>query len=262
MKRIFFLALISAATLVSCKKDDAPEYNSNVNAPISVEFDNVAGGSDLELTTGSYINGSGETFTVNKLKYYVSNFVFTKTDGSQYVVPQASSYFLINEADLDSHEALFNIPEGEYKRVSFIVGVDSVRSTMDISQRTGVLDPTLDGGDMYWGWNSGYIFLKAEGTSTASGMGDYMYHIGGFGGYSSSTLNNIKVVSLDLTARGTPKVKSGKETNIHLMVDVMKLFDGTTTLSIAANPMVMFDPYSADIARNFNGMFRHDHTEN
>jgi len=263
MKHILSILSISAILFTSCKKDDTPAYNPNVKADLSVEFDNIAGSSDLQLNTGSYVNAAGETFSVSKLKYYVSNFVLTKTDGTIYTVPQNESYFLIDESDEDTHEPTLSIPEGEYKSISFVLGVDSLRSTKDISERTGVLDPTAAGGDMYWGWNSGYIFFKMEGTSAAAGMGgSFMYHIGGFGGYSSATLNNIKTITLDLTARGVPQVKSGKSTNIHLMVDVLKMFNGPTNVSIAANSMVMFDPYSSTIANNYTAMFKHDHTEN
>jgi hypothetical protein len=115
---------------------------------------------------------------------------------------------------------------------------------------------------MYWGWNSGYIFFKMEGNSPASSTGEFMYHIGGFGGYSSATINNIKYITLDLTARGVPQVKQGKETNVHLMVDVLKMFNAASSFSIADHSMVMFDPFSTTIANNFNSMFRHDHTEN
>jgi hypothetical protein len=263
MKSIHHIGFLLLLILSSCSKNNAPAYNSSVKSGLSVEFDNIAGSSDLQLNTGSYTNASGETFTVTKLRYYVSNFVLTAADGTVYTVPQDSCYFLIDESDPSTHEPLLQVPEGEYKNISFIVGVDSLRSTMDISQRTGVLDPTAIGGDMYWSWNSGYIFLKMEGTSPAAGMmGGFMYHIGGFGGLSSPTINNIKKISLDLTARGTPKVKTGLEPNIHLMVDILKLFDGSTKLSIAANPMVMFDPFSTTIADNYASMFRHDHTEN
>lgn len=263
MKRIIFFAATAVALFSSCKKDDDPLYDSSVKAPLSVEFDNVAGSSDLALNTGVYSNASGENFTVTKLKYYVSNFKLVRTDGTEYVVPKDECYFLIDESDPDTHEPELSVPEGEYTTLTFTVGVDSLKSTADVSQRTGVLDPTGAGADMYWGWNSGYIFYKLEGTSPSSGMGgDFMYHIGGFGGYSSSTINNIKTITLDLTARGTPKVKAGKETNIHLFVDVLKMFTGSTNLSIAANPMVMFDSYSTNIANNYASMFRHDHTEN
>jgi hypothetical protein len=245
----------------SCKKDEVSQYNSNVKAELSVEFDNIAGAADLQLNTGSYTNAAGEAFKVTKLKYYVSNFVLTNSDGTVFTVPQDSCYFLIDESDATIHEPILKVPEGEYKTLTFTVGVDSLRSTKDISQRTGVLDPTAAGGDMYWGWNSGYIFFKMEGTSPASAMG-FMYHIGGFGGYSSATINNLKTITLDLTARGVAQVKAGKETNIHLMVDILKMFNGSPNISIATDPMVMFDPLSTSIADNYTTMFRHDHTEN
>lgn len=264
MKRIFLLSAILSFLFTACKKENASPFNNEIKANLSVEFDNIAGSSDLQLNTGIYTNASGEKLTVTKLKYYVSNFILTKTDGTVYTVPQDSCYFLIDESDETTHEPVLNVPEGEYKTLSFLVGVDSLRSTKDISLRAGVLDPTAEGGDMYWGWNSGYIFFKLEGTSPASTSpgGTFMYHIGGFGGYSSPTINNIKRITLDLTARGTPKVKSGKDTNIHLMVDVLKMFTGNTNVSIAADPMVMFNNYSIDIADNYTAMFRHDHTEN
>jgi hypothetical protein len=194
MKSLFYWLIVSAIFFASCKKDNSTPYNADVKADLSVEFDNIAGSSDLQLNTGSYTNSSGETFTVTKLKYYVSNFVLTKTDGTIYTVPQDSSYFLIDESDGTEHAPVLHVPEGEYKSVNFLVGVDSLRSTMDVSFRTGVLDPTSDGGDMYWGWNSGYIFFKMEGTSAAStATGNlFMYHIGGFGGYSATTINNLK----------------------------------------------------------------------
>ncbi len=264
MRLILAIAVLSAGIFTSCKKESASEYNSNVKAELSVEFDNIAGSTDLELNTGTYTNASGESFKVTKLKYYVSNFVLTNTNGSQFAVTQDSCYFLIDESDETTHEPILHVPEGEYKTLSFTLGIDSVRNTADISKRTGALDPAGAGSDMYQGVNNGYIFFKMEGTSLASPVADnsFIYNIGGFGNNSSASINNIKKITLDLTARGTPKVKTGKETNIHLMVDIIKMFSGSATVSIAAHPVVMFDPYSINIANNLTGMFRHDHTEN
>lgn len=262
MKKIIIPALATITLLTSCKKETVAEYDNSKKGELSIEFDNVAGAADLELNTGNYTNPSGETFTVTKLKYYVSNFKLTNVNGTEHTVPQDSCYFLIDESDEATHETAVRIPEGEYKTLTFTIGVDSLRNTKDISLRTGVLDPTGFGADMYWSWNSGYIFFKMEGASAASTMGEYMYHVGLFGGLSTPTINNIKTVTLDLTARGTPKVKTGKETNIHLLVDVFKIFNGSSNFSIAEHAMVMVDPFSSTIANNYVSMFRHDHTEN
>lgn len=264
MKRSLFFFISIALFFTSCKKDDINPYNTNVKGELSVEFDNIAGAADLQLNTGSYINAAGETFKVTMLKYFVSNFVFTRTDGTLYTVPQDSCYFLIDESNASTHQPVLKVPEGEYKTLTFTVGVDSLRNTLDISQRTGALDPTGTAAGMYWSWNSGYIFLKMEGTAAASTqVGNvFQYHIGLFGGFTSATINNIKTVTLDLSSRGIPQVKSNKPANIHLTVDILKLFTGTTNVSIAANAVVMANPYSANIANNYSAMFAHDHTEN
>ena len=264
MKQIFFITAVAVIAFCSCKKNDSSPYNSNIKAELSIEFDNIAGSSDLQLNTGTYTNSSGEHFTVTKLKYYVSNFVLTNVNGTVYTVPQDSCYFLIDEGIEDTHEPVLRVPEGEYKTLSFIVGVDSLRSTMDAGKRTGVLNPTGEGAGMYWDLNSGYIFFDMEGTSPASSLPgkSMIYQIGGFGGYSTTTINNLKTLTFDLSKRGKPQVKAGKETNIHMMIDIIKMFSGTNTISIASHPEVMFDTYSANIADNFIDMFRHDHTEN
>ncbi len=139
---------------------------------------------------------------------------------------------------------------------------------MDVSRRTGALDPSGNMEDgMYWGWNSGYIFFKMEGISSAapvdpSGQNKYRFHIGGFGGYSAPTVNNIRTVTLDLSQAGVAQVRKGRKSNIHLMVDIAKVMNGTTQVSIAENPTVMFSEFSLLISANYMQMFRHDHTEN
>lgn len=267
MNRLYILIVVIIA-FTSCKKDnDKPA--EGIKAPLSLEFDNIAGGQNLFINGNtSYTNASGEQFKVSVLQYFISNIKLKKADGSEYIVPQDSSYFLIKEGTADDRYAKLNVPEGDYVSVSFILGVDSLRSTMDISKRTGVLDPGNGSHDgMYWGWASGYIFFKMEGTSPAApvdgtGQNKFRYHIGGFGGYDEPSVNNIRNITVDLNAGGIAKVRSPRGTNIHLMVDILKVFDGTTTFKIADYPMVMLNPFSSNIANNFSGMFRHDHTEN
>jgi hypothetical protein len=267
MKKLLipFAGLIMFAT--ACKKENTLPTGNEL-APLSVEFDNIVGGTNLYLDSYEYTNAAGEGYKVSLLQYYVSNFKFYKADGTEYIVPQDDSYFLIKESDADSRFAKFNVPEGDYTRLVFTLGVDSLRSTMDISRRTGVLDPSggMDDG-MYWGWNSGYIFFKFEGFSEAapidgSGQKKFRYHIGGFGGYNAPTLNNIKELSIDLSTAGEARVRKDRSSNVHLMVDIGKVLSGKNTISIADNPNVMFSEFSVNIADNYKDMFTHDHTEN
>lgn len=248
---------------VSCN-DDEPAVDPTTTGSLRIEFDNVAGDRDLALNTATYKNAAGENFTVSMLNYYVSNIKLLKADGSSFTVPQDSSYFLIRESNAESQEVtLNNVPAGEYMSIAFIIGVDSLKSVLDKSKQKGILDqssgPTNEEG-MYWDWNPGYIFLKMEGSadSAKSPNGKYYYHIGGFGGLNVKTINNLRTVKVDF---GGKKAIVTKELSpeVHLLADVLKIFSGSTQLSISKNTTVMFDPYSKNIADNYVNMFSLDH---
>lgn len=259
---LFYMLLLTSAlvgTFLACQNN----VGTAETGSLTVSFDNVVGSQDLTLGTGMYQNAAGESFNVTKFNYFVSNIRLQKADGTEYVLPQANNYYLIQEDKPESQTfTLANIPTGSYTGLSFVIGVDSVRSLADISQRTGVLDPGLGTHEaMYWEWNSGYIFLKLEGTSSAAPAAQnnlFFYHIGGFGGgyNGKKTINNLRTLTIpfngdtaNVTPSGIPK--------INLTADVLKVFNGTTTLSIAQHSSVMFEDYSTNIATNYTQMIRY-----
>ena len=260
-----FLSFIALSfVFVSCNDDDEPVVDPATTGSIRIEFDNIVGDRDLVLNTGTYKNAANQPFTVSKLNYYVSNIKLLMANGTSFVVPQDSSYFLIREADAESQEVTINnVPSGEYTGVEFMIGVDSLRSVSDASKRKGILDkdagPTNEEA-MYWDWNPGYIFLKMEGTSdsASSPNGKFYYHIGGFGGRTEKTINNLRTVKVDF---GGKKAIVTKELSpeVHLMADVLKIFSGSTQLSISKYTSVMFEDYSKNIADNYVNMFTLDH---
>lgn len=242
----------------SCKKESNP-YDPDFRGTLVIEFDNVVGTQDLQLNTGSYTNASGETFSVLALRYFISNISLINTDGSEYVVPQDSSYFLVDESTVINNKPELKIPEGEYKELRFILGVDSLRSTMDLSKRTGVLAPTVNN---YFNENNGYIFFSLEGTSPDAPDNRYQFQTGGYGGKTSTTFNNIKAITLDLSPKGISKIREGNESVIHIIADIAKVFTGTQNISLATNNIILFEPFSVNIANNYALMFTHDHTHN
>ncbi|MCX2453540.1 hypothetical protein OQX61_19870 [Pedobacter sp. PLR] len=278
---IIIATLLSALSFsfAGCSKKDnpAPEFQETNLAPLSIEFDNIVGARTFTLNnTGSpYKNAAGEEFTISFLQYFISNIKVETAAGKSYTVNPDSSYFLIKGADKASRFAKVSVPEGDYTKLTFTLGVDSLRSTMPIDKRTGVLDPAAGGdhenGGMYWGWNNGYIFFKYEGNAKVisddangdpTGKKQFKYHIGFFGGYSVPTINNIKVITMDLNAAGIARVRKDRQSNVHLFVDLMKVFNGKKAFSIAEHPNVMFNDFSSTVAGNYVEMFKHDHTEN
>lgn len=265
---IFALLILSLAVFIaSCDKNDS-DINPNEKGSMTLHFDNRIGDADLVLNTGTYNNALNQPYSLTMFNYFISNIQLHNTDGTVYTVPQNESYFLVKESDPESQEiSLDNIPEGNYDKVTFTVGVDSARNTMPIADRTGALDPAGEAAGMYWMWNSGYIFMKMEGLSsvapldTASGTHPFFYHIGGFGGYSSPTINNIKTVALPFGSKNA-EVRNDVTPEAHIFVDAAKVLNGTTNLDFAAYPVVMFNAYSTNIANNYANMFAVDHIHN
>jgi hypothetical protein len=277
LKSLLFTSLVFALAACSKNEEVVPEFVNTNLAPFSIEFDNIVGDRTFSINnTGSlYTNSSREKFSISMLQYFISNVQLATADGKSYIVNPDSSYFLISGSDKATRFARIRVPEGDYTKLTFTLGVDSLRSTMGLDKRTGVLDPAAggshDGGGMYWGWNSGYIFFKFEGNSPVisdnvngdpTGKKQFKYHIGGFGGYSAPTINNIKRITVDLNTAGIAKVRKDRQSNVHLFVDVSKVFNGKNSFKIAEHPNVMFSDYSVNIAGNLAEMFRHDHTEN
>lgn len=147
--KIAFVALL-IGLVVACKKkqDSAPAPNANMKGSIELEFENFVGTQAFQLGT-SYINpNTNETFTPSMLRYFISNIQFKTSQGVVYTVPQANSYFLL---DIEKPEFTINdIPEDDYNEITFMIGVDSLRNTKPVEERTGNLDIPGTAAGMYW----------------------------------------------------------------------------------------------------------------
>ncbi len=260
IKTIAITVLAATVLLTNCKKDD-----TGGTGVLELEFENSANGNLLKFNT-NYTNNKGETMQFTSFKYYVSNIKLTDSKGGVFTIPKNESYFLIDESKpVSKIVRLQNIPAGDYKNVSFTIGVDSAKSVAPLAERTGVLDPTGNNADMYWEWNSGYIFVKAEGTcaqivaDSNNPNKQFFYHIGLFGGYNAPTLNNLVNVSLSQAGGEIATVTKTKTPQMHIKADVMEMFKTPNTISIVDNPFTMVSGNSALVSANYKDMFKLDH---
>lgn len=260
MKKLLFVATAIVALLASCSKDT--QFDSKATGQLKIKFDHIAHGKKLILDTESYTNSTGETYSVSILKYYISNIKVTNTKGDVYELPKQESYFLIDQSNTASLTPTVNVPEGEYTELSFNLGIDSATNVQPLEGRVGVLD--IANNDMYWSWNSGYIFFKMEGSSNVATSNDkkFRYHIGLYGGMNSPTVNNNRIITIDLKQSGTAKVQQNLSADIHLMTDVGQVFNSDPKISIKEYSTVMTTGPHQQIANNYAKMFTHDHTHN
>ncbi|RFM36445.1 MbnP family protein [Chitinophaga silvisoli] len=192
----------------------------------------------------AYYTAQGDTFTITKFKYYLSNFSFiSETEENIRLSPE---YFLVSEDSAASKKVvLTGLPLGRYKAVSFMIGVDSIMNCT--GAQSGALDPIYG---MFWTWNSGYIMAKLEGTSPASRVPDHslQFHIGGYRGAHQSQrmvrLNAPFVVAAEKTAV------------INLVADAATWFNGATPIRFSETSGFMTPGTIGDrIADNYSHMF-------
>jgi len=189
-----------------------------------------------------YTNALGETFSIDKCLFYLSNFALQTSSGKWY--PIKESYFLVNISDSSSLQISLPGNITDVVSIQFLLGVDSAKNVSGI--QSGVLDPARG---MFWTWNTGYVMAKMEGSSPVSPMPGkkFTYHVGGFAGEQ----NVAKLIQLAI------EKKSTEQHRILLQADLLSWFNGTSPLSIAAHPICHVPGILANqIANNYQFQFR------
>lgn len=249
MKKIVYLVvfLLSFSLLqAQVKGKKRVQMGRPGKGTLQLVFRNMVNGRPLVLNDSSYSNPSGESFTISKLKYYISHSFLGIPGGKN---TSDKGYYLINQQIDSSLTISFTMPENSYDRIGFLAGVDSIRNTN--GAQTGALDPL---NDMFWTWNTGYIMFKLEGKSSQSKVvnSKVEYHLGGFKG-ENSVLNNI---ALPLPAGQLLKIKKGKTTVVMIDVNLDQLWQGNLALKISDTPVCSSPGLLArQIAGNFSKAF-------
>lgn len=240
--------LLAALSLAACRGGDS-------GPSLHVEISHVVGGQPLQLGK-DLVLADGDQLSVDKLRYYLSNFRLRRPDGSWSAADKsdqdARGYFLVDESQAASK--IFDVAgftAGEYQGIEFLVGVDAARNAA--GAQTGALDPALG---MFWTWNSGYIFFKLEGHSPQSGASGnrVTYHVGG----SREPADNRRTIYLPLGAKPlklTPELIS----TVHLHADIGALFQPPHALKIAEYASIMEPAGGKLVADHYADAFRVDH---
>lgn len=213
MNKIFTI-LTALVLLTACKKETPAkdDNNASTQAKLSIEMKNMVGNEDLVLSDLKYTNAAGNLYSINMLKYYISNLTLHKKNGGNVDI---KIYKLIDAALLSSSVFdIGSIDKGEYDSITFHIGIDITKN------HTGVQDGDLDPSKgMFWTWNTGYIFFKHEGQF-------------------KDQLNQIKGLVLHLgTDNGFSKVKLPITLNINgdkkmrLKMDLNSVYSSPSTIN-------------------------------
>lgn len=229
MKKYIFnlLALtVISVFIAGCKKDDDNDSNNNTTNTtgsfhVEMEYVWAMNMTPFVLNQMLYHPMTGDSLSFSKFRHYISNIRLKKTDNSYWTAPD--SYHLLDASDPSSLDLHFsNVPAGEYVAMEVTFGVDSLHNVS--GAQAGDLDPS---NGMFWDWNSGYIMLKAEGSSPQSSTGSFEYHLGGYSGVN----NTVDVRELAFPSGESLVISSGSMPTVHLMANPARLFHSYGSVS-------------------------------
>lgn len=214
MKKIVWIALL-AVVFSSCKKDEEEITPTNTGI-VEVRVSNVVNGAPIESGVFNYENALGESYSINLLKYYLSNAVLVASDGTE--VP-FSNYTLVDGLASSGNSFSACIPNGNYTQLKCYVGVDEDNNHS--GDQEGDLDP-ING--MLWTWSTGYIFFKHEGQFIDSNdeVQELLYHFGTDAAYTGFT------IPINLTIDNNNKV-------VNLQFDLADLYSETNVIAFEGN---------------------------
>ena len=248
-----FAAAILIALMTACSPGKQAD-----RFPVGIEITHQVATQPLRLDGALYKTSAGDEYSVDHLRYYLSNFRLRRTDGTWFVSPQnaesSQGYFLVDAALKQSQTfSIGPVPAGEYSGIEFLIGVDTARNSA--GAQSGTLDPARG---MFWTWNTGYIFFKLEGHSpqSSSKQHELTYHLGG-----SEPISGARLVFLPLGAVAI-KVDAKTHAQIHLSADISQVFEAAHRIRIAELSEAMSPKAGVPIADNIAGLFRVAHVHN
>lgn len=216
-----YFSILLIFLIISCSEENTTTPNKSVNLKISMNhlFD------ENPIESGEiYTNSSGNTLSITKLKYLLSNFTLVTNEGNE--INLDSSYAFI---DNENSRLSFNLGEveiGSYSSISFNLGVDSIINSTDPNTfpSDSPLNPIVN--DMYWNWIDGFIFLTLEGIVFDNGTikDAITYHIGLNKNQIRITIDENFVID-----------DSGQ---LEINLDVARIFDSQTNININDYPYV------------------------
>ena len=135
--------------------------NAARGATLQIQITPKVSGENLQPASFRYQTSAGETFSITRVSYLVSDFELQRNDGS-WLGFSNSVAWLDFDQNRDSVR-LEHVPPGEFRSVRFLVGLNTNLNHADAAKFPAghPLNPNLNG--LHWSWQGGYITLALEG---------------------------------------------------------------------------------------------------
>ncbi len=240
--RIFTFFMMAAGLGMMILSGCGDKEESNV---LELKFNHQMGSE--ALVYGNSYQLDGKLFVPSLAMMYLSDVVTYDDAGG--VIERFSDQYLLLRSDETAAYEIGEIESDHLHRVSFDLGVSEEINHGDPAVWEAGHPLASQTPSMYWGWDSGYIFLKLEGQIDTDADGEtdsaVLLHIG-----KDELLKNIDLMT-------HADASNGKFT-VNVDIDYTKLFDGLTITEDSATRSTHTGnnlPLAEAVADNFAAMF-------
>jgi hypothetical protein len=219
----FLIAVFVGVLLLAagCNKDDEEQQNIQIN----FLFSHTVGSDQVEFEDIKYQNAAGNTYSVETLKYFVSDITLYAEDGSG-VRFDAEHYVDARDNSTLTFQPGVGVPLNNYNKLSFIFGLDENKNV------TGRY-PNPPESNMEWppAMGGGYHYMKLEGKFDSTGaVKNYQAHTG-------PSMGNQYYIEVMLEQ--DPFSCDCQSVDVNFSMDINKWWQGPNTLDLNDMASVM-----------------------
>lgn len=181
-------------------------------------------GNERLVIGDEYVNFQGLRYKPELIRFYLSNITLVRADGSEEVVEDVAFIRMSDNhcqgcGTAQGERVVVEATAGTYTSVKIGIGLDSTLNASDPSTFPSS-DPLSAFRDMFWTWNTGYIFTKFEGRfdslpagSGPSYLNSFLIHAGTNPLYRSTTFEGNPIT-----------IEANSETVYDMDLDVAEFF--------------------------------------
>lgn len=193
--------LSSALLLVACGPEMEPPGHHH-DEVTELRFAAKVGAQDFACGSTFTLGTTSTTYKPRDLRFYVSELTLIDEDGAEVPFTLATDSFqgdgvaLLDFEDgtgecangtTETHRTITGTaPGGHYTSLVFTLGLPFALNHRDATAAAAPLNSTA----MFWSWNAGYKFLKADGITTGLPNG-HNVHVGSTGCVAGATPNTV-----------------------------------------------------------------------
>lgn len=195
-------------------------------------------GADSLKSGRKYLTAGGDSVRFEMAKFYVSEIALIDSTGTSHHLIGTHLVDMLDSASQARGYAIVSVKAlpGRYRGVRFSVGVPFDENHRDPTTQSAPLGTESQ---MFWGWNSGYIFHRVEGkVDSAGSLKTFFYHIGTDNSKLQVNLFSVEDTSRVIVVAGHHKVsaqgalaKASHEVETHLpiLADYKQIFGDSAT---------------------------------